>query len=700
MGLAPFSTHLFDKLAASIAATDFVRVQTAWSLAQAAHLGQTRQSGEAYDTHPLAVAEILFDLLGADADALCAALLHDVVEDSDTSLASIRADFGDTVAQIVDGVSKLDSIKTAVGVATASKEDTLRKLISAGGRDLRVFAVKLCDRLHNMRTLGSVSREKQCRVAVETSLVYAPLARYVGFLQVAAELEALSLRWRFPWRWTVLVKWAAYKSNVDRRRLVPIFQAIGWVELFDTSLKNEQKMSQSLVSAFESLRSNRGCRALFANPTVSSFTGSIEDAYGRMARLHGYFECLPSSFVCLANDGVVSSKVLLSSQALVAEFFFFFPRIARRDQGFASDSALDSDDFIAMASVSDQPGNFTRVLRELVQHTSIAVFSPKGRRLSLPKHATGLDFAFAIHTDLGLRASAVRVNGRLCRASVELSSGDIVEIIAENKILAVPEWESVLRSPRSRAKLRHWLRESAREDSAILGRRLLADAAGIAEAEDSSLYANVQSLLRSFGVSAREDLWRRIGSGDLSAFAVASQLVGSGAGSLLRLTASGDARSRLLLDGRQVAGVQYCASCLPIAGDAVLAVGSFSGVRIHRIGCASRREGRAANDVFEPMWAARMVRSLPSELTVDSKDRNGLLADCARAVSDSGTNVIAVRSLSSRSATGPVASLAFTVLIRSLAQLDACLRALNGVAGVSGAVRAESSSHHAPNLPY
>lgn len=692
MGLAPTNAQFFDKIARSLTAHDLSRVQSAWALAKTAHCGQTRQSGEPYDTHPLAVAEILFDLLGADADALCAALLHDVVEDSDTPLASIRADFGDAVAHIVDGVSKLESVKASVASDVTSKEETLRKLISAGGRDWRVFAVKLCDRLHNMRTLGSVSREKQRRVALETSLVYAPLARYVEFQQIATELEALSLRWRFPWRWRVIAEWAAYKSWVDQRRLAPVFKHVGWTHCFASGLNSERVISELTVRGFALLRADRACRALFAVPTIFDLTASIEDAHSGIASLHRHFQYLPASFVCLPHEGVVSSKVLLRRQALVAEFVCLFPRIARATQALALDDGNDGNDFAAVSSAAGQPGNFTRVLRELVEHTSIAVFSPKGQRLSLPRHASGLDFAFAIHTDLGLRADAVRVNGRLCDAGVELSSGDIVEVIAGDRILAVPEWESVLKSPRSRAKLRHWLRESAQDDAAILGRRLLADAAGLPDADDALLNVDMQTLSQSFGVSTREDLWRRVGSGELSAFAVAAQLRGSGAAQLLRLTNAADARSRLLLDGRPLAGVQYCEVCMPVAGDAILAVGSFSGVKIHRIGCPRRIEGRASNDVFAPMWAARIAHPLPSELLVQSADRNGLLADCARAVSDSGINVIAVTSLSSRSSSRPIATLAFTVLIRSRAKLDSCLKALSAVTGVVSAVRAEIST--------
>ena len=696
--MPPPGPNFFSRLAERLSSADLARVAHAWHVAKTAHAGQTRQSGETYDTHPLAVAGIVLDFFGSDADALCSALLHDVVEDSDTSLTSIRSDFGETVAHIVDGVSKLESVKPSVENSTTSKESTLRKLIAAGGRDRRVFAIKLCDRLHNMRTLGAVGRAKQHRVALDTALVYVPLARYVGFQQIATELEALSLRWRFPWRWVILAKWAACKSQVDKRRLASAFREVDRTNLFGVAPVSDRIDDELIVRAFASLRSDRACRALFAIPTVFDVTDSIEAAYGRVAHLHRHFPCLPASFVSLTNEGVVSSKVLLRIHALVAEFVFFFPRISGSAEWFTVGESADGGDFAEVASSREYAGNFTRVLRELVEHTSIAVFSPKGQCLSLPRHASGLDFAFAIHTDLGLRASAVRVNGRLCDASVELSSGDIVEVIAGEKILAVPEWEAALRAPRSRAKLRHWLRESAQDDAAILGRRLLADAAGLREGEDAALYQDAKLLSQCFGISSNEDLWRRVGSGELSAFAVASQLLGSGAQRLLQLTNAADVRSRLLLDGRPIAGVQYCDLCLPIVGDAVLAVGSFSGVKIHRVACPRRSEGRASNDVFSPMWASRMLQPLPSQLLIKSADRNGLLADCARVVSNCGINVIAVKSLSSRDSGKLVATLSFAVLIRSRAKLEACLLALGAVAGVTSATRAEESIQFEPSL--
>lgn len=689
MGLAPASDQFFARISASLSVVDLQRVRAAWVLAKAAHSGQRRQSGEAYDTHPLAVAEILFDLVCADADSLCAALLHDVVEDSNTSLASVRSEFGGAVAHIVDGVSKLESVDASGNGALTSKENTLRKLVGAGGHDWRVFAVKLCDRLHNMRTLGSVGRQKQFRVATETSLLYAPLARYVGLEQIASELEALSFRWRFPWRWSILEKWIQYKSEVDRKRLRVIL-AVTEVSAAHGALDESNRISnEMLVKAVRLLRGDRAGRALFSIPTVYEVTPSIESAYGRIAGLHRRFPCLPASFVCLSNEGWVSSKISSAALSLVAEFVFLFPRVARSEIGFASNVVIDGGDFAAMAGIRHVSGDFTRVLRELVQGTSIAVFSPKGKRFALPRHSTGLDFAFAIHTDIGLRASAVKINGRLCETRVELSSGDIVEVIATESVIALPEWEAILKSPRSRAKLRHWLRERAHDDASILGRRLLASAGGVNENDDKLLYQNFQSLSQILGVTTREDLWRRVGTGDMSAFGVASQLLGSGAAPLLHTTNSADARSRLLLDGHPTAGVQYCGVCMPVSGDAILAVASFAGVKIHRSICPSSAEGRTAHDVFSPIWASRQVQPLPVQLLIEAVDRKGLLADCARAMSERGINVTSATSLSSVTTFGSVAKLSFTILIKSVVKLETSLQALRAVRGVTYAIRAD-----------
>ncbi len=685
MGLAPNATAFFARVSAILSPDDVSRITAAWELAQVAHSGQLRQSGEPYVTHPLAVADLVFELIEPDADALCAALLHDVVEDSETSLSSIENQFGPQVAHIVDGVSKLDRVGDAhVGSA---KEETLRKLVLAGGRDWRVFAVKLCDRLHNMRTLGAVSSEKRRRVAADTYSVFFPLARYVGLHRVATELESWSLRSLYPLRWKVVGNWCRYKLLVDARRLAGIFEGIFPVFSDVDRAGGTRIMHETMLRGFRRLREDRAYRALFSIPAIFNYCDSIADAYKRTSELHSKFVFVPASFTADASEGFVSTKVLLGRRGLVAECIFLFPPVARAPWVRAVGDSANVDDFVAVASTLEQPGGFTRVLRELVEHTAISVFSPKGQRLSLPLHATGLDFAFAIHTDLGLRTKAVRVNGVLRDATVELSAGDIVEVIPGESVLARPEWQSALRSPRSRAKLRIWLRDMARQEAMDLGRTLLREATGMDEHEVAANMMRHSDLLEGMGAFNVEELLHRIGSGELSAYTAASALRGAGAETLIAGAANIDARSQLLLDGQLNRGVSYCDTCKPFLGDEILAISSFAGVKVHRIGCSQKAEGRASNDLFVPSWASRLAVPLPVRVAIESSDRKGLLTDCARVISECDINVIAVNTVSRNGSSGSVATLEFTMLVRSRAKLERCLLELTKVTGVKKANR-------------
>ncbi len=688
MGGAPSVTEFFDLIARSLASTDLLRVRAALDVASNAHAGQLRQSGEPYVTHPIAVAKILIERLEPDADAVCAALLHDVVEDSNTTLASIREQFGSAVALIVDGVSKLDNVRTSS--VSSAKEETLRKLVSAGGQDWRVFAVKLCDRLHNMRTLGAVGSDKRRRVAVETHAIFFPLARYVGFQSIATEMEALSLKWLHPWRWKIVDRWSRYRARFDRRRLGPFLAEMPEVMPQSQIASDAPSSDLVMVRHFRQLSEDRAGRALFSVPSIFVSCASLGIAYRHIGSLHSRFVFVPASFSCDASEGVVATKVLLGLRGPVAEFIFSYPRIARGSWVRALGDSANSDDFSAVANAADHPGDFTRVLRDMVIEKSISVFSPKGRRLSLPRHASGLDFAFAIHTELGLRATHVRVNGVLRSPSCELYSGDIVEVVAGDAVVARPDWEALLRSPRSRAKLRQWLRETARIDAASLGERLLVGALGV-KADLQAALSRLESntLADSFGVATQEELLRQIGTGELSAFAVASRLRGSGADVLLRVTSGRDERSRIVVDGRAAGGIQFCPYCQPIPGDQIVASASASGVKVHRFECPLKSEGRTSSDSFVPVWAAKIVEALPVTVTVHSEDRRGLLADCARAISDVGLNVLAVKTESTREAAGYAAELEFTVLVRSRAKYERCLVALKAIAGVLTVSRTE-----------
>ena len=686
MGLAPQVERFFDLIASSFSREDLSRIQDAWAVAESAHSGQVRQSGEPYASHPLAVASILFECLGADVDALCAALLHDVVEDTEVNVADIESHFGPVVARIVDGVSKLDCVRTSG--STSAKEATLRKLVAAGGRDWRVFAVKLCDRLHNMRTLDAVGRSKMRRVALETYQIFFPLARYVGFAGIANELQALSLRALHPWRWAVIAKWCAYKAKFDDRRLSTVLPESmqSWRVDAAGQVGGDRRIVDSvIVAAFLLLREDRAARALFSVPAVHVLRTSIDEAYRQLAELHFQFHFIPGSFRIDSSQGVVASKVMMSRRGMVVEFKFWFARSpqAPLGLGLSGDFGAGGDDFVAVAETGDVTGDFTRVLRDLVNQDSIQVFSPKGKRLSLPRHSTGLDFAFAIHSDIGLRALSVRINGvdRACRT--ELVSGDIVEVLTGDSIVARPEWSAQLRSPRSRAKLRAWLRESARLEALAFGRRLLSGVAGGFDFDDFCRSPGAGDVFKFFDVTNGDELLRLVGSGQLSPYAVLTKCQGLEMHGVILGAVGMDARRQLLLDGTRSDGLRYCEKCMPLPGDVVVASSSYSGAVVHRSDCGLMTRGRSSSDHFVPVWADRMKEALPVIVSVEALDRKGLLADCARVIADTNVNVSEVLTASfvdERASSR--ADLRFTIRVKSAATLERCMLALRGVSGV------------------
>lgn len=690
MGLGPAFSHFLASLPERFSEQDRALIADAWSVALTAHEGQLRQSGEPYATHPLAVAGILQGLVDPGPQALCAALLHDVVEDSDVPLDYLRDRFGADVAHIVDGVSKLDDVRSYdVGGA---KAETLRKLVNAGGRDWRVFAVKLCDRVHNMRTLGAVGADKRRRVASETHGIFFPLARYLGFHAIALELEALSLRAMYPWRWDVIARWVAYKGLVDGRRCTRL--AVAAISPCDlTSARQvDRVVSDLMVRAFQLLKHERAVRALFGVPVMSVVCGTIQSAYSRICAVHSAFVYVPASFVCDASEGYVTSKALLSQQGPVVELVAYFPPVFRDGWVRSIGDSVNTDDFTTLASTSSHSGDFTRVLREMVEDKSIVVFSPKGRRVSLPRHSSGLDFAFAIHSDIGLRTRAVRINGVLRDSSVQLTSGDVVDVVVSDEVQARAEWDSSLRSPRSRAKLRQWLRDVARSDSVALGQRLVSEATGLFDDANGVTVLGRRDFLARFSVSTVVDLFRVVGEGVVSARAVAEALKAIDQDQVVHLTNVSVGQSRVVLDGASDGGIRYCGVCMPLPGDDVLVSVSADGAYVHRRNCSVRTDRLNYGQEYVPKWASDLRQSLPAGVVVRAVDRNGLLADCARAVADAGVNVTAVHSKSYVELDRKLAVLEFSILVSEMTQLELCLTNLRTVSGVVSATRLEAGS--------
>jgi GTP diphosphokinase / guanosine-3',5'-bis(diphosphate) 3'-diphosphatase len=432
-------------------------ITRAFEFSRAAHEGQFRASGEPYFHHPVTVGQILLDLVAADRDILCAALLHDVIEDCGVSAEQLESDFGPGVAAIVDGVTKFDQTRVLSDIG--AREETLRKLVTAGSRDHRIFSLKCADRLHNLRTLDAVPDAKKKRVARETLAIFCPLAQYVGLTRFAAEMEYLAYQWVFPRRASVIKHWIAIKGNFDRRRIAGAAATLPSVSELAFAAPDPALAAERFSHALNLLREQNSSRALFATPVVYRQTATMIDAYTQIAALHQSAYALPGTFRTDLVAGSVSSAVFIGTQGPVVEFSFRFPPSRSTPFVFEAGAAGSSEDLSMVVAGQGDEGELTRTLRELLRHRSITVLSPKGKAFLLPMSSTVLDFAFAVHSEIGLRARGAIVNGRVSDISSELRSGDIVEVITADKVRAEASWIAHLRSPRARAKLRHWLRD-------------------------------------------------------------------------------------------------------------------------------------------------------------------------------------------------------------------------------------------------
>jgi GTP diphosphokinase / guanosine-3',5'-bis(diphosphate) 3'-diphosphatase len=444
-------------VSARLTAAETKDIARAAAFAASAHAGQTRASGDDYFSHPLSVASILLELAAADRDLLCAALLHDVIEDCGVTPEQLTVDFGSDVAEIVAGVTKFD--QTRVGLGANAKEETLRKLLTAGAQDQRIFSLKCADRLHNLRTLEFVPRGKQLRVARETLNVFCPLAEYVGLTRFSVEMEYLAYRWAHPLRATTIDRWISRKAGFDRRRIDAAVQSSAALRGEVARVRSQKSKALQFSAALRLLREQSSSRAMFSTPAIYFDCTSMKEAYAQVAVWHESAYALPGGFRSDLVSGSVHTTVFLGKHGPVVDLCQLFPPTRTRSFVFEGQGAASLEDLSIVVAGRGEEGELTRTLRELLRHRSITVLSPKGKPYLLPLSSSVLDFAFAVHSEIGLRARGALVNGRVVHISSELRSGDIVEVLTSDHVVANSDWLDILKSPRARSKLRHWMRD-------------------------------------------------------------------------------------------------------------------------------------------------------------------------------------------------------------------------------------------------
>src|SRR6266478_3216247 len=635
---------------------DVARLAEAYRFSEAAHAGQTRQSGDPYISHPLAVAEILADW-HLDGQTLMAALLHDVTEDTSVTKDEISDNFGKPVAELVDGVSKLDKIEFQS--AEHVQAENFRKMLLAMARDVRVILIKLADRLHNMRTLGAVAPAKRRRIARETMEIYAPIANRLGLNALYHELQELAFAHMFPVRYKVLAK-ATKAARGNRREMIGRTLEAVKRKLSESGIEASvqgrekhvystyRKMIEKHLS-FSEVHDIFGCRVIVKDvPACYLALGALHSLYKPIPGKFKDYIAIPKAngYQSLHTDLIGPYGVPLEVQVRTGQMH----RIA--DSGVAS-HWIYKDDTDKLSELQKQTHRWLQSLLE-IQHQSgdpqeflehvkvdlfpdeVYVFTPKGKILSLPRGATAVDFAYAVHTDIGNRCVAAKVNGELVPLRTELRNGDRVEIITASHAKPNPGWLQYVRTGKARSNIRHFLKTMQYEESASLGERLLDQAlralkGSLAEVDDASW----ERVVRDGGARSKEELLADIGLGKRLPAVVARRL-------LKRYEPKEEGKASVTIRGTEGMAVQLATCCRPIPGDAI--VGSIKkgqGLVVHQSDCASivRSRKNEPDQWLDVEWDPRTSRLFQSAVHVMVENQRGVLARVASRIAEAGSNI-------------------------------------------------------------
>ena len=677
-------------------------VRRSYYYAEQAHDGQLRSSGEHYVTHPLAVATILADM-HMDHQSLMAAMLHDVIEDTGIPKEAIVAQFGDSVAELVDGVTKLTQMK--FGTKAEAQAENFRKMAMAMARDIRVILVKLADRLHNMRTLGALNPEKRRRIAKETLEIYAPIANRLGMNRIYAEFEDLGFKAMYPMR-AARIQSAVRSSRGNRKEIVNKIQESITQCLEREGLPGEVSgREKHLYSIYKKMRGKR--KAFNEIMDVYAFriiVDKVDTCYRVLGAVHNLYKPFPGRFkdyiaIPKANGYQSLHTTLFGMHGVPIEI-----QIRTREMEELANNGIAAH-WLYKTEDGSRRNNHARArqwvkgLLELQQNAGnslefienvkidlfpdeVYVFTPKGRIMELPKGSTPVDFAYAVHTDVGNTCIACRVNRRLAPLSQALESGATVEIITAPNTQPNPNWLNFVVTGKARTHIRHALKQQQSEESVALGTRLLSKALDNLGARFEDVPAGrLQVLLKEYHQEVREDLLEDIGLGNRTAHVVARRLLSTEESDSNPLAADGP----LVIRGTEGLVLNYARCCTPIPGD--LIVGHLSagkGMVVHRDSCKNISEFRNNPEKCVPLtWAKDIDSEFNVELRIELAHQRGLIALLASTISEADANIDKIN-VDERDGRISVIQLGISVTDRvHLARIIRKLRALPGVSRIT-----------------
>ena len=635
-------------------------VYQAYRLGALAHDGQYRKSGEAYITHPVSVAMLLTEL-GMDVETICAAILHDVLEDTPIERERIAAQFGETVAELVDGVTKLDKVRFSSRQEAAA--ESFRKMLLAMARDLRVILIKLADRLHNMRTIGAMAPDSRRRIARETLDIYAPIAQRLGMNRVKGELQDLGFKGLYPKRHAVITRHVKTLPASRREAMDKIETALAHKLTQDSIPHRLVWRVKSPYSIYRKMKLEQ--KTLDQVMDVFGFRVIVDETmqcYMALGSVHGLYKPVDArfrDFIAIPKaNGYQSLHTLLFSpygspievqirteemdqvaeRGIAAHWLYKSPDSAQNSAQTRAQQWLAS--LLESQEAAGSSLEFLDNVKVDLFPDEVYLFSPKGDILSLPRNATALDFAYAVHTDVGDHAVAARIDKKLAPLRTRLASGQTVEIITAPSAAPNPSWLEWVVSSRARTAIRHFLKHLQHEDAVELGHRMLDRAL---ESVDSSLDRIPAKVLEQYLTDARlrrlEDLLAEIALGNRIALQVAQSLTRGVDGQTHEPHVLSSEKIKITGAERGVLSFPTC--CLPVPGDDIIGfMSTGKGIVVHRADCPNVPELRKSPERWVPIgWSREVSGDFRSAIRVEVENKPGVLAGVAAAIAETEANI-------------------------------------------------------------
>jgi GTP pyrophosphokinase len=693
-------------------------LERAFRVAERAHEGQLRLSGEPYITHPLAVAALLADL-HLDTDALAAALLHDVVEDTLVESDQIREEFGATVEKLVAGVTKLGRIK--LHSQAQVQAENIRKMLISMAEDLRVVLIKLADRMHNMRTIAALPEERQRRIAQETMDIYAPLAHRLGIWQIKAELEDLSF--------SVLdhENYERVRQEVllrRKERVVVLEQACELLsaELADAGIPAEVGgRPKNLTSIFRKMQQGgKSIREIYDLVALRVICEDIRGCYGSLGVVHSLWKPIPGRFkdyiampkgngyqslhTTVVGEGGEPVEIQIRTKDMHQTAEEGIAAHWHYKEGTRADQRLDAG-FSWLRSLLEwqkevlDAERFVEHVRLDVFQDEVFVFTPKGDVLSLPAGATAIDFAYRIHTDVGHRCLGAKVNSRMVSLDYRLQNGDIVEILTTRSERHGPsrDWLNFAKTSSAREKIRQWFKRERREENVTRGRELLdRELRRMRGVQLSSVpQQRLLELAREFRIPDLTDFFAAVGYGEVAARTVvlrwaareetATGATAPGPSSLIPLVSRASPSGGVRVAGVEGLMTTTARCCKPVPGEPIRGyVTRGRGVTVHRAGCVNIRHATDPQRIADVEWDEGSGQVYPVRLRIEARDRTGLLRDVAIAIAESKVNLTGAAVEVDRTESAVISAV---VDITSLTELSRLLERLESVRDVHQVVR-------------